>query len=78
LHRRQFSREWPACSEPAEFDGLFSVALEDRLVQLGYQWDHLLNDCQDKKAALELAHGELPKVMDRCQRLNSPFSASGA
>ena len=52
--------------------------LEDRLVRLGYQWDHLLNDCQDKKAALELVHSELPKVMDRCQRLNLPFSASGA
>jgi hypothetical protein len=52
--------------------------LEDQLVQLAYRWDHLLNDCQDTESTLDLARRELPLHMERCQRLCSPFSASGA
>jgi hypothetical protein len=52
--------------------------LTDPLVQLGYQWDHLINDCQDTRAAVSLARRSLPQVMPRCQSVSEPFAASGA
>ena len=52
--------------------------LSDPLVQLGYQWDHLINDCQDTKAAVALARNSLPRVMPRCKALSAEFAPSGA
>jgi hypothetical protein len=52
--------------------------LADPLVQLAYQWDHQINDCQDTKAALELARRALPGFMTRFQQVSAPLSISGA
>ncbi len=52
--------------------------LSDPLVQLGYQWDHLINDCEDANAAVALARNSLPQVMLRCKALSAAFAPSGA
>lgn len=52
--------------------------LADPMVQLGYQWDHLINDCEDIDAAVALARKSLPQVMPRCHAVSLAFSVNGA
>jgi len=43
--------------------------LADPLVQLGYQLDHLLCDCQDGAAAMALVRDDLPSLLPRCRQM---------
>jgi hypothetical protein len=52
--------------------------LSDPLVQLGYQWDHLINDCGDTRAAVSLVRSALPKIMPRCNSISAVFVLDGA
>lgn len=52
--------------------------LSDPIVQLSYQWDHLLNDCEDSDAAVALARSALPQVLPRCQAISAELSTSAA
>jgi hypothetical protein len=52
--------------------------LSDPIVALGYQLDHLLDDCQDKQGAVELARKELPSLLPVCRRVSAPFLETGA
>ncbi len=46
----------------------------DSLVALGYQLDHLINDCQDEGAARDLLRAELPNLLPRCLRMAERYS----
>lgn len=51
--------------------------LSDPIVQLSYQWDHLINDCEDTDAAVALARNSLPQLLPRCQAISATFATSG-
>lgn len=46
---------WVACASMGE-------DLNDELVKFGYQLDHLIGDCNDEKAAIAYAKGNLPSL----------------
>jgi len=52
--------------------------LSNPIVQLAYQWDHLINDCEDSEAAVTLARTSLPQALPRCQAVSAAFTVSGA
>lgn len=43
------------------------------MVSLGYQIDHLLDDCHDQKAAMALVRVELPSFLPECREIASSF-----
>jgi len=47
--------------------------LEDPAVMFGYQVDHLLNDCENSKGAIQFVIAELPTLLPRCEAIASPF-----
>lgn len=51
--------------------------LSDAMVKFGYHLDHLIDDCQDKSAALALVRKELPLLMSECNRVAAPFLETG-
>ena len=52
--------------------------LSNPIVQLAYQWDHLINDCEDSEAVVTLARTSLPQALLRCQAVSAAFTVSGA
>lgn len=49
--------------------------LSDPMVSLGYQLDHLLNDCGDSEGAVALVRIELPRLTTKCALLVRPYVA---
>lgn len=47
--------------------------LEDPAVMLGYQVDHLLNDCENSKSAIQFVIAELSPMLPRCKAIASSF-----
>lgn len=47
--------------------------LENPFVRLSYRVDHLLEDCQDPTAAVELVRHELPQLRPLCESIAAPF-----
>jgi hypothetical protein len=49
--------------------------LSDPMVSLGYQLDHLLNDCGDAEEAVALVRIKLPRLTAKCALLVWPYVA---
>jgi hypothetical protein len=47
--------------------------LSQPFVGLGYQLEHLLDDCQDQAAATALVRDELAPLLPHCQAIAAPF-----
>jgi hypothetical protein len=52
--------------------------LTQPFVNLGYQLDHLLDDCQDRAAAKALVRETLPPLLPQCQVIAAPFNEAAA
>jgi hypothetical protein len=47
--------------------------LSNPMVQLCYHWDHLICDCNDTEAAIEVARESLPKLIPTCDEIALEF-----
>jgi len=47
--------------------------LDNPVVQLGYQLDHLLDDCEDPEVAKPLVRTELPSLLGYCRSVAAPY-----
>jgi len=47
--------------------------LDEPFVRFGYQLDHLINDCDNTPAAIQLVRDELPSMLSRCQSIAAGF-----
>jgi hypothetical protein len=52
--------------------------LSHPIVQLGYQLDHYLHDCQDMQGAAALVRKELPSLLGVCRAFAAPYAEAEA